>query len=96
MQSLDPMENQLCRVCEEPAAGFHFGAFTCEGCKSFFGRSCNNQSVIQVITNPTKIRNMFYINLQITEKLQTLIFTSYLMFSLATLHRTLRVFSFIF
>lgn len=25
--------NQLCKVCDEPAAGFHFGAFTCEGCK---------------------------------------------------------------
>ena len=25
--------NQLCKVCGEPAAGFHFGAFTCEGCK---------------------------------------------------------------
>ncbi|KYN20128.1 Knirps-related protein, partial [Trachymyrmex cornetzi] len=23
--------NQQCRVCDEPAAGFHFGAFTCEG-----------------------------------------------------------------
>ena len=44
----DPLSSQLCRVCEEPAAGFHFGAFTCEGCKSFFGRSCNNTSVIQV------------------------------------------------
>ena len=43
---MDPMQNQLCRVCGEPAAGFHFGAFTCEGCKSFFGRTCNNQSVI--------------------------------------------------
>lgn len=31
--------NQLCRVCGEEAAGFHFGAFTCEGCKSFFGRT---------------------------------------------------------
>ena len=45
------MQNQLCRVCEEPAAGFHFGAFTCEGCKSFFGRTCNNQSVIQECKN---------------------------------------------
>ncbi|CAG0880427.1 unnamed protein product [Cyprideis torosa] len=27
--------NQLCKVCGEPAAGFHFGAFTCEGCKEF-------------------------------------------------------------
>lgn len=25
--------NQQCKVCGEPAAGFHFGAFTCEGCK---------------------------------------------------------------
>ena len=45
------MQNQMCRVCEEPAAGFHFGAFTCEGCKSFFGRTCNNQSVIQECKN---------------------------------------------
>ena len=51
MDRLDPMQNQLCRVCEEPAAGFHFGAFTCEGCKSFFGRTCNNQTVIQECKN---------------------------------------------
>ena len=51
MDKLDPMQNQLCRVCDEPAAGFHFGAFTCEGCKSFFGRTSNNQSVIQECKN---------------------------------------------
>lgn len=28
--------NQQCKVCNEPAAGFHFGAFTCEGCKVSF------------------------------------------------------------
>ena len=28
--------NQMCKVCGEPAAGFHFGAFTCEGCKVSF------------------------------------------------------------
>merc|ERR1719420_2882710 len=50
-EQMDPLQNQLCRVCEEPAAGFHFGAFTCEGCKSFFGRTCNNQSVIQECKN---------------------------------------------
>ncbi|KAB7501385.1 Protein embryonic gonad [Armadillidium nasatum] len=43
--------NQLCRVCGEPAAGFHFGAFTCEGCKSFFGRTYNNLSQIHECKN---------------------------------------------
>ncbi|XP_033320999.1 uncharacterized protein LOC117217478 isoform X1 [Megalopta genalis] len=43
--------NQLCRVCGEPAAGFHFGAFTCEGCKSFFGRTYNNPSSINECKN---------------------------------------------
>lgn len=38
--------NQSCRVCGEVAAGYHFGAFTCEGCKSFFGRTYNNRSSI--------------------------------------------------
>ncbi|KAK0075213.1 hypothetical protein PV325_007206 [Microctonus aethiopoides] len=43
--------NQLCRVCGEPAAGFHFGAFTCEGCKSFFGRTYNNLGSITECKN---------------------------------------------
>lgn len=43
--------NQLCRVCGEPAAGFHFGAFTCEGCKSFFGRTYNNIGSISECKN---------------------------------------------
>ncbi|XP_073947655.1 uncharacterized protein [Choristoneura fumiferana] len=43
--------NQKCKVCGEPAAGFHFGAFTCEGCKSFFGRSYNNLGSITECKN---------------------------------------------
>ncbi|XP_037067852.1 zygotic gap protein knirps-like [Pollicipes pollicipes] len=31
--------DQPCAVCNVPAAGYHFGAFTCEGCKSFYGRT---------------------------------------------------------
>ncbi|XP_064113600.1 zygotic gap protein knirps-like [Macrobrachium nipponense] len=43
--------NQMCKVCGEPAAGFHFGAFTCEGCKSFFGRTYNNMSSLNECKN---------------------------------------------
>ncbi|CAH1132602.1 unnamed protein product [Ceutorhynchus assimilis] len=46
--------NQTCKVCGEPAAGFHFGAFTCEGCKSFFGRSYNNLNSINDCKNNNK------------------------------------------
>ncbi|XP_011161395.1 knirps-related protein [Solenopsis invicta] len=46
--------NQQCKVCGEPAAGFHFGAFTCEGCKSFFGRSYNNLNTIADCKNDGK------------------------------------------
>ncbi|OWA50802.1 putative Knirps-related protein [Hypsibius exemplaris] len=46
--------NQRCRVCGEKAAGFHFGAFTCEGCKSFFGRTCNNLSQMDSCKNGSK------------------------------------------
>ncbi|KAJ8971957.1 hypothetical protein NQ317_008076 [Molorchus minor] len=43
--------NQTCKVCGEPAAGFHFGAFTCEGCKSFFGRSYNSTTSVSDCKN---------------------------------------------
>ncbi|XP_015174392.1 PREDICTED: zygotic gap protein knirps-like [Polistes dominula] len=46
--------NQMCKVCDEPAAGFHFGAFTCEGCKSFFGRTYNNLGSISECKNGGK------------------------------------------
>uniref|UniRef100_A0A0A9YL37 Protein embryonic gonad n=1 Tax=Lygus hesperus TaxID=30085 RepID=A0A0A9YL37_LYGHE len=46
-----PNMNQQCKVCNEPAAGFHFGAFTCEGCKSFFGRTYNNLGSISECKN---------------------------------------------
>lgn len=44
--------NQQCKVCGEPAAGFHFGAFTCEGCKVrptmlyIYLFVCVNQSIL--------------------------------------------------
>lgn len=43
--------NQKCSVCKEPAAGYHFGAFTCEGCKSFFGRTYSNPASVSECKN---------------------------------------------
>ncbi|CRL07836.1 CLUMA_CG020790, isoform A [Clunio marinus] len=37
--------NQQCKVCGEPAAGFHFGAFTCEGCKHVLSFTGERQAI---------------------------------------------------
>ncbi|KAF2347822.1 Zinc finger nuclear hormone receptor-type [Trinorchestia longiramus] len=52
MTSVEPDQvQQRCRVCGEVAAGFHFGAFTCEGCKSFFGRTHSNVATLSECRN---------------------------------------------
>ncbi|KAJ1351607.1 hypothetical protein KIN20_007692 [Parelaphostrongylus tenuis] len=37
-----PQETFACAVCGEPARGFHFGAFTCEGCKGSNRTACKS------------------------------------------------------
>ncbi|OWR54726.1 putative Knirps-related protein [Danaus plexippus plexippus] len=71
--------NQKCKVCGEPAAGFHFGAFTCEGCKSlkrhreveFRGESvCGARPTI-------KIMQHYYTMYQKIKRLDNILFTAY-------------------
>lgn len=50
--------NQQCKVCGEPAAGFHFGAFTCEGCKVSFYQCFNGN----IQTHKIWINNEYKIN----------------------------------
>jgi len=56
--------NQLCKVCGEPAAGFHFGAFTCEGCKvSLLLRQYNSPNRYFIELNPDdceKLRGLHF------------------------------------
>ncbi|ESP00830.1 hypothetical protein LOTGIDRAFT_238472 [Lottia gigantea] len=38
-KSVPPGGHILCRVCGDKASGFHYGVFSCEGCKGFFRRT---------------------------------------------------------
>lgn len=32
-------ETRFCAVCSDYASGYHYGVWSCEGCKAFFKRS---------------------------------------------------------
>lgn len=39
-------EMRFCAVCSDYASGYHYGVWSCEGCKAFFKRSIQGGSHI--------------------------------------------------
>uniref|UniRef100_A0A0K0F924 Nuclear receptor domain-containing protein n=1 Tax=Strongyloides venezuelensis TaxID=75913 RepID=A0A0K0F924_STRVS len=52
------LKNLKCAICEYPAKGYHFGAFTCEGCKSFFGRTFKPESLSLLLKSSINEENL--------------------------------------
>ena len=44
-------DESFCAVCEESASGYHYGAYTCEGCKSFFKRTVQKNLTSKYVCN---------------------------------------------
>ncbi|XP_056010283.1 ecdysone-inducible protein E75-like isoform X2 [Ostrea edulis] len=42
----------LCKICGDKASGFHYGVFSCEGCKGFFRRTVRQKLVYKPCENP--------------------------------------------
>ncbi|XP_076446100.1 uncharacterized protein LOC143283717 [Babylonia areolata] len=50
--SAPPGGHILCRVCGDKASGFHYGVFSCEGCKGFFRRTIRQKITYKPCDNP--------------------------------------------
>lgn len=45
-------EHILCRICGDKSSGFHYGVFSCEGCKGFFRRTVRQNMEYKACENP--------------------------------------------
>lgn len=42
-------ETRFCAVCSDYASGYHYGVWSCEGCKAFFKRSIQGRKSVDFI-----------------------------------------------
>jgi estrogen receptor beta len=47
-QQLANAAKRLCAVCSDMASGYHYGVWSCEGCKAFFKRSTQGEEPLYV------------------------------------------------
>lgn len=43
-------ETRYCAVCNDYASGYHYGVWSCEGCKAFFKRSIQGNKLLKWVT----------------------------------------------
>lgn len=55
-------ETRFCAVCSDYASGYHYGVWSCEGCKAFFKRSIQGRNTCCILWGPNS-KNVLFVEL---------------------------------